>query len=210
MKPKDLRYPYRWNDRCPLYKDDVFYVPDYYHDHASWEGKFPLSSRMNIEFCSGNGEWILGKALENPEIVWVGVEKDFERVRKIVAKRTNLGVKNLLVVSGLAEPFVENYLPDSVIDEVYVNFPDPWPKDRHAKHRLFKQPFIGQMKRIMKKGALATLVTDDATYAGQMETEMGREFALKTKEPITGYGSSFFERLWRDKGRDIHFLRYTC
>lgn len=210
MKPKDLKYPYRWEDRRPLLKDDVFYVPDYYIDHEKWDGSFPLSPKMYIEFCSGNGEWILKKAIDEPEVTWIAVEKDFERVRKIVSKRTNMGVKNLLVVSGLAEPFVQHYLPDGVIERVYVNFPDPWPKDKHAKHRLFKQPFIKEMKRIMKKGAEATLVTDDETYFSQMEAEMGREFVLKTKDPILEYGSSFFERLWRDKGREIHFLRYTC
>lgn len=209
MKPKDLKYPFCWSERRPVLKDNVFYVPDYYFDHEKWEGKFPIADKMIVEFCSGNGEWILQKAIDNPDTFWIGVEKDFERVRKIVSKRNNRCVKNLLVVSGYAEPFVEHYLPDGVIDEVFVNFPDPWPKDRHAKNRIFKQPFISNVHRIMKPNGLATLVTDDPIYLEQMEAEMGKVFTLKTRDPIPEYGSSFFERLWLEKGRNINFLRYT-
>ena len=112
-------------------------------------------------------------------------------------------------MSGYAEAFASHYLPGNVIDGVYVNFPDPWPKDRHAKHRIFKEPFIADMHRIMKKDAIATLVTDDPTYLNQMEVEMGQRFTLKTRDPIPEYGSSFFERLWLEKGRSINFLRYA-
>ena len=210
MKPKKLPYPFSWSARHPLFKEGVFYVPDYYDKHDLWEGGHPfIKTKTFIEYCSGNGEWILEQAAKDLTIHWIAVEKDFERVRKIVAKRDRRNLTNVTVVSGIAEIFTEHYLPEASIDAVFMNFPDPWPKDRHAKHRLVKAPFVDELERVMKKEAVATFVTDDTTYSEQMQREMLRVFKLQSLEPIEGYGSSFFERLWKDKGRDIHFMRYA-
>ena len=95
MKPKDLPYPYKWEDRHPLLKDKIFYVPEYYQEHKkelfpNLQEYFGNDRPIHLEYCSGNGEWILNRAMENPEINWVAVEMWFERVRKIYSKTINL------------------------------------------------------------------------------------------------------------------------
>ena len=89
MKPKDLKSPYKWEGRCPLLQDRVFYVPGYYHKHRaelfpSWQELFGNDHPVCIEYCSGNGEWIIHKAQSHPEINWVAVELNFDQVEKIV------------------------------------------------------------------------------------------------------------------------------
>lgn len=212
MKPKDLPYPYKWEKRHPLLKDKIFYVPEYYQEHK--KGLFPDLQEyfgndypIHLEYCSGNGEWILDRAKENPQVNWVAVEMWFERVRKIYSKTINYGVENLLIISGEGLTFSREYLPDECLDEVYVNFPDPWPKDRHAKHRIIQRPFVQEMRRTLKKGGKVTLVTDDIPYKKQMEHEMQE---WQTVEAFQGnYGSSFFERLWRSHGLTIHHMCYV-
>ena len=212
MKPKDLPYPYRWEERRPLLKDKIFYVPEYYGEHK--KGEFPPFKTLfendhpvHLEYCSGNGEWILAHAKENPHINWVAVEMWFKRVRKIYSKMMNEGIDNLLIISGEGCTFSREYLPDDSLDAVYINFPDPWPKDRHAKHRIIQPPFVKELKRTVKTGGKVTLVTDDIPYKEQMEYEM--QGWPKDLAPKENYGSSFFERLWRSKGLDINYLSYA-
>jgi tRNA (guanine-N7-)-methyltransferase len=169
-----------------------------------------------VEYCSGNGAWIIQKAKENPEQNWIAVEKKFERVRKIWSKCRQLQLNNLLIVCGAAESFTKYYLPEESLDGVYVNFPDPWPKDRHAKHRLFQGPFIQDLSRMAKKGANAFFVTDDAPYCAQMVSVLLESSRWHSSLPDpyfvsewSGYGTSYFDQLWRQKGRTIHYLHFT-
>ena len=212
MKPKDLPYPYGWEDRRTLMKDKIFYVPEYYEDHKrelfpNFVDYFGNTNPVHLEYCSGNGEWIIKRAQENPDKNWVAVEMWFERVRKIYSKSVNFGVENLLIISGEGVTFSREYLSDNCLDAVYVNFPDPWPKDRHAKHRIIQRPFVDELKRTLVPGGTVTLVTDDAPYKDQMTYEMQEWEEVSASH--SGYGSSFFERLWLSRGLDIHHLCYV-
>lgn len=211
MKPKDLPYPFKWEERRPFLEGKIFYVPDYYKEHQrslfpDFSTLFGNDHPVYVEYCSGNGEWVIAKAQENPEINWVAVELKFERVRKIHSKGHNLGLENLMIISGEALTFSREYLSDASIDAVFVNFPDPWPKDRHAKHRLIQAPFTSELKRTLKGKGTVTLVTDDTTYLEQMRTEM--EGWTPKEGDFSDYGTSYFERLWRSHGLDINYLHY--
>lgn len=212
MKPKDLPYPYKWEDRHPLLKDKIFYVPEYYQEHKrelfpSFADYFKNDRPVHLEYCSGNGEWIIKRAQENPELNWIAVEIWFERVRKIYSKAVNYGIDNLMIISGEGLTFSREYLAEGCLDAVYVNFPDPWPKDRHAKHRIIQRPFVEELKRTVVPGGKVTLVTDNIPYKEQMEYEM-QEWP-KAAASHDNYGSSFFERLWLSHGLEIHHLCYA-
>lgn len=221
MRPKNLKFPFRWEERAPLFADGVLYVPRYYFSHEAFADEgftkaLEEFSSVAIEYCSGNGTWIAEKAAEKPETLWIAVEKRFDRVQKIWAKKKNHGLENLLIVCGAAEAFTKHYLKDGCINEIYVNFPDPWPKEKHAKNRLFQRPFIEEMKRVAKEDARVLLVTDDVEYSEQMLQEMTGEglFAPALSAPHystewEGYGTSFFEVLWREKGRTIRYLPFV-
>ena len=212
MKPQDLSYPFSWNARRPFLEGQVFYVPDYYEDHnrkffPQLKAHFGNDHPVQIEYCSGNGEWILDKAQASPEINWIAVEKKFKRVRKIYSKMVNRGLKNILIVSGEALTFSKQYLPEEGLDRVFINFPDPWPKERHAKHRLIRKPFVQELNRTVKRHGSVTLVTDHPSYLEQMRFEM-QEWTLET-DSLKAYGSSYFERLWLSKGLKINHLHYV-
>jgi tRNA (guanine-N7-)-methyltransferase len=222
MKPKNLKCPFIWESRRPLICDRVVYVPEYYQNHEEfifpgWEDSslFGKSGKVFVEYCAGNGAWIVEKALQQPEDLWVAVEKRFDRVRKIWSKIQNFKLPNLIVVCGEAQMFNRYYLPDDSIEACYVNFPDPWPKERHAKHRLIQSPFLNELSRKVKKGGVATLVTDDPAYSEQMIGEMLKTLPWTScfDDPhfVTeweNYGSSYFADLWREKGRTIRYMQF--
>jgi tRNA (guanine-N7-)-methyltransferase len=222
MKPKNLKCPFTWEERRPLLFQRVLFVPEYYQRHEEWTfpgwedpSLFGNAREVFVEFCSGHGHWIIEKAKAHPEQNWVAVEMQFERVRKIWSKMQNNGLSNLLIVCGEALTFAKHYLPDSAVQAIYINFPDPWPKTKHVKHRLLQPPFVHELARIAKPSGTATLVSDDVPYCQQMSQQMLQHSAWSPVFPepyyVTewaDYGYSFFDHLWREKGRTIHYLHF--
>lgn len=224
MKPRDLKARYQsFDDRHPIFEDMVLCVPRFFNGHndfvmpsfASPE-VFGRKAPIAIEFCSGNGEWIIRMAKENPDLNWIAVERQFKRVRKIWSKMKNDQIKNLLIICGNAEDYCEHYLQPGDISKIYINFPDPWPKDRHAKHRLLQDGFASQMGEVAGEGCEVFIVTDDVVYSEQIIRVMNQNSYWESAydEPyytthVDGYGSSFFRRLWEGQGKETRFMKFT-
>jgi len=214
MKPKDLPYTIKsFASSIPSYIDGVLSIPAYFH--ADKDELFPSinetlkeAKALHVEICSGNGEWITEKASNNPEIFYIAIEKKFMRVRKIWSKMKNMGIKNLLIVCGMGEDFFQYYLEKGSIDQIFINFPDPWPKTRHAKHRIIKSSFIKPLYDMLKNEGTVTITTDCADYSAEIidlfKQDPHFENLYKEKGYIPldeGYGGSYFKRLWKDLGR---------
>lgn len=189
MRPEDLPSPFSWKNRSILIQDRVWYVPDYYDQYETftfpgWHhaDTFSRAQPIKVEYCSGNGAWIAAKALQDPNTNWVAVEKQFERACKIWSKLKNYQLDNLLVICGEGLAVTRHYFPSHTIQEVFVNFPDPWPKRRHAKHRIIQPPFIQEVERILQVGGKLTLVTDDELYSTRM---------LKVMHAFSTFDSAF-------------------
>jgi tRNA (guanine-N7-)-methyltransferase len=222
MKPKDLKFPFSWDERLVLLKDRVLYIPEYYDRYEDfhfpdWEDPqiFGNNKPVIVEYCSGNGTWIAKKAKDHPSYNWVAVEKRFDRVRKIWSKIKNDQLDNLFVICGEGLRLTREYIRNETVDQVYVNFPDPWPKKRHAKNRIIQSPFAEQMGRILKVDGVLTMVTDDPTYSEQMIEVLQQQEGMGSLYPepyfvteLEGYGTSYFDTLWRDKGRVIRYHQY--
>lgn len=220
MKPEDLKIPFKWDERCVLLQDRILYVPPFYDRYETyklpdWKELFGNSHPIEVEYCSGNGAWIAAKAVQYPMTNWVAVERKFERVRKIWAKMINHKLNNLLVVCGEALTTSRHYFPASSLREIYINFPDPWPKKRHWKNRIIQPDFIAEVERTLLPGGRLTVVTDDIPYSEVILQEMAKntKFSNPFNEPgyrfeYPGYGSSYFEDLWRSKGKQIRYHQF--
>lgn len=202
-----------WDRQSIALFDQILFLPPSLSQEAA-PLKETLQGPLAVEFCSGNGSWIVQKALENPGTVWLAVEKKLERAKKIWKRAKRLSVTNILVICGPAEVFVTHVLPESSITEAYINFPDPWPKRRHAKHRLVQEDFVIHLKQKMQKGASLTLVTDDYPFL-QESLSVFQQYMTPLLPPpyfaadLASYGVSFFEDLWRRKNKTIHYTVYA-
>lgn len=218
-----LSFPFETEERYVLAENKVWYIPehcfkgtDFYFPGWSSPLFFGNDRPICLEYCSGNGAWITAKAKANPHLNWVAVEVKFSRVKKIWSAMQRLSLENLWIVCGEGLQFTRQFLGDSSIEEVYVNFPDPWPKRKHAIHRIIQSPFLKEMERILKNEGKMTLVTDDATYSSQM-IDVAKEH--QTFHSLVGesyyttdypdYGTSYFEELWRSKGKNIYYHRFV-
>ncbi len=196
-----------WDKKAPFLGDQILFV-------MRGGEKLALPARVCLELCSGNGQWLVEKAKQHPEIFWIGVEKRIDRAKKMwkLAKRES--AENVLVACGRAEIFVAEFLPEKSLEKVFVHFPDPWPKKRHAKHRIVQLGLLSNLKKAMKQGAEFCLVTDDQPFLLEsmqtlaVELEPTLEFPHYV-ENDSQWGNSFFDQLWRQKARTIWRTNYA-
>lgn len=206
--------PFNFANREPYLGKGFFYIPPHYSHHS--EQDLPLSEiaegkKIFVELCSGNGEWIAEKAKSYPHIQWIAVEKRFDRAKKIWKKASDLS--NLFVILGDGLTFFRSYLPDRSLSKVYINFPDPWPKKKHAKHRLLDLPLKKELERVLLPYSTITMVTDDPSYRDHAIDLFYRSWKSEFPFPNyikkwEGYGSSFFRRLWESKDKQSFFLSF--
>lgn len=221
-RPKDLKRPFLWSERSILIHERVWYIPDQFDDFSSFSfpgwghsSLFENPQPICIEYCSGNGDWIVQKAKERSDRNWVAIERKFDRVRKVWSKMKNMELKNILPVCGEGYRITKAYIPTASVDEVYINFPDPWPKNRHIKHRLIQTPFAEELLRILRPEGTFTLVTDDPQcrdWTIQILNEIqgfNPHFpAPHYVDEYSGYGTSYFENMWREKGKCIYYVLF--
>lgn len=221
MKPKDLKSPFSFEEREPLIQNSVFYVPVYYLGYQKFSfpdfpDLFDNDNSVFVEYCSGNGDWIIDQAFRYPNQNWVAVEMRFDRVRKIWAKMKNHDLKNLFIVCAEAWTFSHFYLKNCSVDGVFINFPDPWPKKRHEKHRLIRTSFLDEIARVLANKQSVTFVTDDQDYLASTLNCFQSHSLFIPKFPypffttvMPEYGrSSWFEQLWREKGKKIFYTQF--
>ncbi len=222
MRPKDLIAPYSWAERRVVLHQGILFLPEFIEHgtyslpHWSDPVLFGNENPIEVEYCSGNGHWIIEKARREPHRNFIAIERRFERVRCIWSKRENQHLTNLLILCGEGYAATKEYFPSESISQIYVNFPDPWPKNRHAKNRLLDLKFAHELHRVLKESGRFILATDDLKYALSGSKEMLSQGGF---EPITpyphyitdpeGYGSSLFEKLWRSKGRTIYHIEFA-
>jgi tRNA (guanine-N7-)-methyltransferase len=222
MKAQNLKYPTSWDDRHVLINDRVWFVPVRIENPVpftfpGWNHPdiFGNDHPVFVEYCSGNGAWITDKAAQFPHMNWVAVEMKFDRVRKIWARMKRMGLSNLFILSGEGYNATKLYFPRGSVSGIYVNFPDPWPKQRHIKNRLIQGPFLDEASRILGEGQTLTFVTDDPDYSEWTIEKLNEHRGFESEYPSPyyqtqseDYGSSYFEELWRDKGKVIRYHRF--
>ncbi|MGX7174619.1 tRNA (guanosine(46)-N7)-methyltransferase TrmB [Enterococcus ratti] len=134
------------------------------NDPVKWKGKwnelFGNTHPIHIEIGMGKGRFITGMAKKHPEINYIGVEMQVSVVSIALDKLIEKPLPNLklLHVDGSA---LTEYFADSEIDQIYLNFSDPWPKKRHEKRRLTYQSFLAVDEQILRPKGEIHFKTDN-------------------------------------------------
>lgn len=120
---------------------------------------------LYLEIGMGKGKFLTELALENPDISYVGIEKYSSVLVRAVRRRGKLEAEgtildNLLYLRMDAEKLTDVFSTGEV-DRIYLNFSDPWPKDRHAKRRLPGRTFLERYRQILAPGGHIEFKTDN-------------------------------------------------
>ncbi|MCK6456549.1 MAG: tRNA (guanosine(46)-N7)-methyltransferase TrmB [Phycisphaerae bacterium] len=119
---------------------------------------------IELEIGCGKGGFLLRQARAHPERNFVGIEWASKYFRYAADRMCRWGVENVRLVRTDAKHFVMHRLPPACLSALHVYHPDPWPKKRHHKRRLFCAEFVDAAARVLRPGARWAIQTDHAEY----------------------------------------------
>ena len=125
-----------------------------------WEELFKNENPIHAEIGMGKGAFITKMAQRFPKINYVGIEKYSSVLVRALEKQEELKLPNLYFLRMEAE-YIEDVFDEGSIERIYLNFSDPWPKERHAKRRLTSKVFLKRYENILKEGGEIEFKTDN-------------------------------------------------
>lgn len=194
----------------PISKKDITNTPFVYPAGLSISSK----SNLIVEIGPGRGDFLFYLAKTNPDAVIVGVEIKRKRIDKLIKRVEARDLKNVLLIQDDARTALPRDIKDKSADAIYINFPDPWPKRRHGKNRLFNEEFISECIRILKPKGTLNFATDVLWYAKEVAGDLTSNSHLKNCYPETIVSSSpdafptFFAEKWKSQGRKLYYQKY--
>lgn len=138
--------------------ESVINEPEKYK--GKWTTLFQNNNPIHVEIGMGKGKFIMQLAELNPDINYIGIEKYSSVLLRALEKRKEFELKNLYFIRYDAEYLTEIF-DHNEISRVYLNFSDPWPKDRHARRRLTSKEFLGRYDQCLKKEGEVIFKTDN-------------------------------------------------
>ena len=163
------------------------------HEPQNYKGKwneiFSNDHPIRIEIGMGKGRFIMDLARMNPTINYVGIEKYSSVLLRGVQKMEAEPLSNIYFIRMDAEE-ITNVFGREEVDRIYLNFSDPWPKDRHAKRRLPSREFLRRYHEILVRDGVIEFKTDNHDLF---------RFALDELEPAGWHLDQMTEDLHHDE-----------
>ena len=151
---------------------------------GQWNMFFGNENPLHIEVGMGKGRFITELAAAHPEINYIGIERYTSVLLKAVEKRSLLFLPNLYFLCVDARTLPDIFA-EGEVDRIYLNFSDPWPKDRHAKRRLTSPQFMALYDRILAPEGQVEFKTDNMglfDYSLESIPEAGWTITASTKD----------------------------
>ncbi len=196
--------------------NDIVCPPPPIDELFSPEKVFHESGPFELEIGCGKGGFLLRRARENPELRLLGIEWANKYYMFAADRMARWGMTNVRIMRADARQFVIHNLPPECLSVLHVYHPDPWPKTRHHKRRLFQTPFIDAAARALVHGGRLAIQTDHAEYFDWIKNKVsGSEELIPTEynEPDAGIIESSaqtnFEIKYRREGKRIFSVAFT-
>ncbi len=198
---------------CPYYIESA----DIYK--GKWHTVFPEDKPLYAELGCGKGLFAAQAALKYPDINWLALDIKADMLG--VARRTvekafseaGKEVSNLKLVLCNIERISEVFGEEDIIDRLYINFCNPWPKDRHNKRRLTHTRQLEQYRIFLRRGGEIHFKTDDdELFEESLEyfAETGFDIKYKTYDlHASDYPDNLVtehEKMFSEEGKKIKFL----
>ena len=126
--------------------NSAYVLKDYESIKGKFKSVFSNNNPIHLEIGTGKGDFIIGMALKYPNINFIGVEKYASVLYKLIGKIEDTDIPNLKIIMMDATEIDKVF--DHEIDTLYLNFSDPWPKERHYKRRLTSTEFLKRYENI--------------------------------------------------------------
>ncbi len=194
-----------------------------YKQKGKWNSFFDKNLPLVLELGCGKGEYTLGMAKLFPNKNFIGI--DIKGARMWRGAKTSLeeGIKNVAFLRTRIE-FIESCFANNEVDEIWITFPDPQPKDRQEKKRLTNKLFIDRYKKFLKKEGVIHLKTDSLFFFDYTLEEIKKQNynliesthdlyadGFQMKEPLDQKIlniKTHYEKIFTEKGHKINYLKF--
>ena len=185
---------------------------------AEATGELPLAScfgnpgPLEIDLGCGKGRFLVTRASRHPATNFLGVDRQTGRLRKVEAKCLRANLSNVRLLRAEASHALRCLLPARSVRALYVFFPDPWPKRRHHRRRLFAPGFPAVLRRVLTEEGIVHAATDHADYLEQIRAVFGSDGGFVEAPPYVPDEEerTDFERLFVGLGHPIGRCSFRC
>ncbi len=175
----------------------------------------PGTRAVWLEIGFGGAEHLVWQARRNPDVGLIGCEPFEEGIVKALTAIDEGGLGNLRLLGDDVRPLLR-WLPERSIARVFMLFPDPWPKKRHRKRRLFSPELLRLLARVMAPGAELRLATDIGDYArtalaavqGSSDFRWAAEGPADWRVRAADWPATRYEAKAGREGRRCYFFRF--
>jgi len=170
---------------------------------------------VEVEIGTGKGTFLLARAASRPELNFLGIEWARAYCHYAADRARRAGLRNLRMLRAEAARFFARSVPDASLWRVHIYFPDPWPKRRHHHRRLIQPAFAADLRRSLRLGGQAVIVTDHLGYFRHIQTVMLAVKGMATAPfpKMTGRADELvgtnFERKYIAQGRAFYHMTYV-
>jgi tRNA (guanine-N7-)-methyltransferase len=174
---------------------------------VDWDGAFGRRAPLHLEVGFGDGRYTARRALADPDADFVGLEVSGTSVLRAWRRMRRDGVRNVRLLKAPAEVAVRQLFGAGALASITVNFPDPWPKDRHEDHRLLRAPFFRLAASRSVAGGEIRLASDHEAYVAFAVAEAERS-GVARREPRTPPPEVFetkYALKWRGQGKPLYY-----
>ena len=189
-----------------------------WHQHGEdWESFLP-DYPLTIELGSGKAEFSLQLAQKYPKKAFLAVDLKSDRLWRGAKTATELNLNNIAFLQANIAKLEQKARPLS-FEEAWITFPDPYPKDRHEKHRLTHPKFLKIYQKILKEGGIVHLKTDSDSlwaYTNQVLRNKKDAKIIFRTENLHDEGESLdaklltaYEKRWIEDGRVIKYVSFS-
>lgn len=155
-----------------------------------------------MEIGFGNGELLVRLALAHPERNFVGLELKWASIQKALRNIGRANATNVRLLQADARVALDRLFMAQSLQRVYALFPDPWPKKRHTRHRLFSHSFLKLLNNRLLNGGEARIITDYQPYVNWILEQVPRTGFEVSCEKIPPRFGTQYERKWHGSGQE--------
>ena len=182
---------------------------------VNWAEVFGREAPLLIEIGFGGGHFLVDLAQKRPSANIVGVEISLPAIDRAQRKIKTAGLSNVRLLQCDARYLLQALCTEKRVAEVYINFPDPWPKAGHHHRRLINLDFLHLLATRMPENALLEIGTDHAAYAEAItealegtpffDSRLPTTFVTEDKERLV----TKYEQIGLDEGRICHYYKWV-
>lgn len=180
---------------------------------GKWQEKFAKTQPIYLEIGAGRGDFLVEKARQTPNINYIAMDREANAFVEAGEKIKEAELPNIIGILGDADHLLDIF-GEGEISKIYINFCNPWPKNRHKKRRLTHPIFLEVYKKILKENGEIEFKTDnDELFEDSIDYFEKEGFEIEVidrdKDANEDEAISYYESKWREQGIKIKFLKAT-